>query len=241
VSWSIFREGGGKGAAQAWAQSLLQGIGAPTSDANVQVVYDWEVSEGAGGKNNPLNQGAVPGHPELTAGSSSAAADYVSLQAGLQGSIDYLNMSNYAAVKKSLIAGDAAAARAAIIASPWAGGHYGNGSSFATDPLPGKDSQLPGIINAGLSVPNPGDIVGSVGSTFLNGILDALGLPDVKELAERAALILFGTILLTIGILRFTGQDKNVVRGVKAYVTKGASETEETAETETGDEDAESE
>lgn len=218
MAWSIFKEGGGKGAAQTWAKDLLSGIGAPTSDANVQVVYDWEVSEGAGGAYNPLNQGPVPGHPELTTTGSQyggGAADYASWQAGLQGAVDYLNMGNFQSIKKSLVAGDAASARAAIIASPWAGSHYGNGSAFATDPLPGQDTALPGITNASVSNPAGG---------LINGVLSGLGVPDVKELAERAALILLGAALLVLGLLRITGQDKNAKRAGMAFLTKGASE-----------------
>lgn len=85
MAWSIFKEGGGKGTAQAWAQSLLQAIGAPVTPSNTQVIYDWEVSEGGGGKYNPLNQGPVPGHPELTTTGSQfggGAADYKSYSAG---------------------------------------------------------------------------------------------------------------------------------------------------------------
>lgn len=238
MAWSIFTQGGGKGAAQTWAKDLLSAIGAPSDPATVQVVYDWEVSEGAGGQYNPLNQGPVPGHPELTTTGSQyggGAADFASWQAGLQGAVDYLNMGNYAAIKRSLVAGDASAARAAIIASPWAGSHYGNGSSFSTEALPGQDTALPGITNASFNPGNiPGDIAGAVSNTFINGILSALGLPNVKELVERSALIIMGMILLVIGMLRVTGQDKMVVRAGKAYLTKGASETEAAQPDESG-------
>ena len=56
MAWSIFSDGGGPGAAVTWAQDLLGQIGAPQSTANEQVIYDWEVSEGGGGRYNPLNQ-----------------------------------------------------------------------------------------------------------------------------------------------------------------------------------------
>lgn len=246
MAWSIFKEGGGKGSAQAWAESLLRGINAPTTPGNVQVVYDWEVSEGSGGQYNPLNQGAVPGHPELTSThGGGGVADYVSLQAGMQGAIDYLNMSNYGAIRKALQAGDSAGARSAIIASPWAGGHYNQGASFATEPLPGNDNALPGITNASFNVPNVGPNIGQgVASGFLDSVLSTLGISDAKDLAERLGLIVLGVVLILIGVVRATGTQKDIVRVSKALLTKGASETsgeeEKPKEEEESDADSES-
>lgn len=239
MAWSIFKEGGGKGSAQTWAESLLTAIGAPTSPGNVQVVYDWEVSEGAGGKYNPLNQGPVPGHPELTTTGSQyggGAADYASWQAGLQGAVDYLGMSSYASIKKALVAGDSNAARAAIIASPWAGSHYGNGSAFATDAIPGQDNALPGITNANFITSVGGAVAGASGGVF-DALTNALGVPDVKDLAERAALILLGTVLLVIGLFRFVGRDKAAIAGGKKALAlvgkgKGAKDAESSSSVE---------
>ena len=148
MAWSIFTQGGGKGAAVTWANDLLDAIGAPKSSGNVQVIYDWEVSEGGGGKYNPLNQGPVPGHPELTTTGSQyggGAADYASWSAGLQGAAAYLNMSNFRAIKNALVSGNSSAARNAIINSPWAASHYGHGSSFSNEAVPGTATALPGI------------------------------------------------------------------------------------------------
>src|SRR6266498_3794003 len=117
MAWSIFTQGGGKGAAVTWANDLLDAIGAPKSPGNVQVIYDWEVSEGGGGKYNPLNQGPVPGHPELTTTGSQyggGASDYASWQAGLQGAADYLRMPNFAGIADNLRAGRAQEARTAL-------------------------------------------------------------------------------------------------------------------------------
>lgn len=235
MAWSIFSEGGGKGAAQTWAKSLLSGIGAPTDNATVQVVYDWEVSEGAGGKYNPLNQGPVPGHPELTTTGSQyggGAADYASWQAGIQGAVDYLNMNNFAAIKKALVAGDASTARAAIISSPWASSHYGQGSSFSTEALPGQDTALPGLTNAGATTAG---LTSSAGGALLNSLVSAFGVADIKDLMERGALIVFGCVLVVIGWLRVTGGDKLAVRGAKAFVTKGGSEVSRAAKRTSGE------
>src|SRR5271166_362077 len=100
MAWSIFTDGGGSGAAVTWAQDLLTAIGAPLSAGNVQFVYDWEESEGGGGKYNPLNQGDVSGQPNLTSTGSQyggGAADFVSWQAGITGAAAYLNMANFSA------------------------------------------------------------------------------------------------------------------------------------------------
>lgn len=222
MAWSIFKEGGGQGAAQTWATSLLQAIGAPQTPQNVQVVYDWEVSEGAGGQYNPLNQGPVPGHPELTTTGSQyggGAADYASWQAGLQGAVDYLNFQNFASIKKALVAGNAEAARAAIIASPWAGSHYGNGSAFATDALPGQTTALPGITNANFITSIGGSVANAATGGVFDALTSALGVSDVKDLAERAALIFLGGILVFIGLFRFAGRDKAAAEGVKELIS----------------------
>jgi len=145
--WSIFKQGGGDSAAVGWAQGLLQALGAPVTPGNLQFVYDWEVSEGGGGKYNPLNQGPVPGQPQLTTTGSQyggGAADFASPAAGIQGAVAYLNMGNYAGVKNALMNNDPAAARRALIASPWAGGHYGGGSGFSSKPVPAGAAQALG-------------------------------------------------------------------------------------------------
>jgi hypothetical protein len=217
MAWSIFKEGGGKGTAQAWAQSLLQAIGAPVTPSNTQVIYDWEVSEGGGGKYNPLNQGPVPGHPELTTTGSQfggGAADYKSYSAGIQGAADYLSMSNFKAIQQALKAGNADAARAAIIASPWAGSHYANGSAFSTEPLPGQASSLTGITDANFVSDGTNDLTSSLGGSIATGILgsvaSALGVNDLVDLMERAALLLVGFLLLMLGVIRLSGQDKRI-------------------------------
>lgn len=218
MAWSIFKEGGGKGVAVTWSNDLLDAIGAPKTPGNVQVIYDWEVSEGAGGKYNPLNQGPVPGHSELTSTGSQyggGAADYVSWQAGIQGAADYLNMGNFRSIKNALVSGNSSAARNAIINSPWAASHYGHGSAFSTAAVPGEAAALPGITDAsalGPMIPDTG------GSKVMDGILKALGLPDVKELAERAGLILFGAILVVVGLVQLSGTREKAIEISREFV-----------------------
>jgi uncharacterized membrane protein (DUF2068 family) len=145
MPWSIFTQGGGQGAAVTWAEDLLKDIGAPVTEGNKQFIYDWEVSEGGGGKFNPLNQGPVPGHSDLTTTGQQyggGAADFRSWGAGLAGARDYLNMPAYSGVREALRRNDPVGARAALIQSPWAASHYGYGSAFSDTPLPGRASAL---------------------------------------------------------------------------------------------------
>lgn len=149
MAWSIFKDGGGDAVAVSWAKQLLQMIGAPQSPGNIQFIYDWEKSEGGGGKYNPLNQGPVPGHPELTTTGSQyggGAADYASWESGLQGAVDYLNMPNYANVLSALKSNNSVGARNALWASPWAASHYGYGSNWNNSSIPGGSQSLSGNI-----------------------------------------------------------------------------------------------
>lgn len=236
MAWSIFTQGGGKGSAVTWANDLLDAIGAPKSPGNVQVIYDWEVSEGGGGKYNPLNQGPVPGHPELTTTGSQyggGAADFASWQAGVTGAADYLNMSNFRAIKNSLVSGNSTAARNAIINSPWAASHYGHGSAFSNQAVPGQGTALPGLDNSeGTANATNAGLSTAIGETFLNSLLSGLGISDVKDMAERAGLILMGTILVIVGIVQISGaKDKTIEIGKefvggKASVAKAATGVE---------------
>lgn len=144
MAWSIFREGGGDSVAVAWAKQLLQRINAPQTPGNIEFIYQWEKSEGGGGKFNPLNQGVVYGHPELTTTGSQyggGAADYASWDAGLTGAADYLNTpgpDNYPAIRDALRNNNPVAARTALWNSGWAASHYGYGANWSNAALPGN-------------------------------------------------------------------------------------------------------
>jgi hypothetical protein len=147
MAWSIFSDGGGSGAARTWAVELLQALGAPVNSSNITFIYQWEASEGGGGEYNPLNQGDVPGNSSLTSSGSQyggGAANYVSWNAGIQGAVDYLHMSNYKDVLAGLMAGNGVQAMKALWASPWASSHYGNGASWSNDSPPATGSALQG-------------------------------------------------------------------------------------------------
>ena len=238
MAWSIFSDGGGDGAALTWAKELLKADNAPDTPGNEQFIYDWEKSEGGGGKYNPLNQGPVPGHPELTTTGQQyggGAADYASYAAGIQGAVDYLNMSNYTAVQAALKANDPTQARNALIQSPWAASHYGNGSSFSNAPLPGQATSLIGTVGSvnGASATTgsvqPASLWGNIWNylngtdtsklkNLLGGLFGGGGInssqigTDIMGFLIRGSLIVFGAILIIIGALKFTSTDKTVTQ-----------------------------
>ena len=214
MPWSIFTQGGGSGAAATWAQDLLGsasqewGVNVDTP-GNEQVIYDWEVSEGGGGQYNPLNQGPVPNHPELTTTGSQyggGAADFASIPAGIQGAIDYLDMPNFAGIKAALEQNNPAAARQAIIASPWAASHYNGGSSFSSSPLPGQANAITGSSTSpatltGFSIPGLGGISSGITS-------------DIKTAAGYVLAIGGGVALVVLGVFKTANPGKSVSQTV---------------------------
>lgn len=212
MPWSIFSSAnGGDSAAVSWAKSLLQLIGAPTSQGNVNFVYDWERAEGGGGKFNPLNQGPVPGHPELTTTGQQyggGAADYASWQAGLQGAADYLNMSNFRGILQALRNDQGAQARAALIASPWAASHYGGGSAFPSTPAPNVQG-AGGFLPAPPFSSDPGASV----SSALGGLGNQL-----KDLALLTPFLVGGLVLVVLGVGHATGAGRKLRSATKEAV-----------------------
>lgn len=202
MAWSIFSQGGGPGAAFTWAVNLLKDLSAPTTTGNEQLVFDWEESEGGGGEFNPLNQGPVPGSAQLTSSGAQfggGAADYVSWSAGLQGAVDYLSMPSFVAIADALRQNNPSAARADIIASPWAASHYDNGASFADTPLPGQQTALAA---AGGSAETPSSSSSSTPSTA--SALNGLG-SDIKTYAIVVPIVIGGAALVVWGFGRLSG------------------------------------
>lgn len=213
MAWSIFREGGGDEVAVGWAQQLLTKLGAPVTPGNVQFIYQWEKAEGGGGKYNPLNQGPVAGHPELTTTGSQyggGAADFASWEAGLQGAYDYLHYGHYAGVLNGLMNNNPAAARAALIASPWAASHYGNGSHWPNVTVPGGTPILPPIGGgAAEATIQSGDANASL--TAVNDATCAWKLnipvaPDVCVFEKKQLRVLLGVLFIGgAGIVALAG------------------------------------
>jgi hypothetical protein len=217
--WSIFQQGGGPEAAVGWAQQALKMIGAPVTPGNVQFMYDWEKSEGGGGAYNPLNQGPVPGQPNLTSSGQQfggGAANYDNWQSGLKGFQAYMNMPAYAGVRDSLIKNDPAGARSALWASPWAASHYGYGANWAGVPTPGGNPMripsggggaLPGSDSTGGNPATCAWLIGwggLPGTSWLNDIFGSggnVGSGSVCLISKTQTRALIGTGLLLGGML----------------------------------------
>lgn len=220
MAWSIFSDGGGQEVAVGWAQQLLKLIGAPVTPGNTQFVYDWETAEGGGGKFNPLNQGPVPGQPNLTTTGEQyggGAADFASWQAGLMGAAAYLDMPNFTGIRDALRRDDPVSARAALIASPWAASHYGGGSSFPDTPLPGGQPVLPPLsgTDATLTAASGDPTLGGtcVGTTFphTSWCLKKTGLRHLTGGALMVAgglIVLPGVLLLAAFAFRVSGAQR---------------------------------
>jgi hypothetical protein len=235
MAWSIFTQGGGKDVAVGWAEQLLRLIGAPVTPGNKQFVYDWEVSEGGGGIYNPLNQGPVPGQPQLTTSGSQyggGAANFASWAAGLKGAADYLAMPDFRAIRTNLRANNPVAARSALIASPWAASHYGGGADFSNAPLPGGKPVLPAVgVGSGgttatltaaasnpaclLAMPTIDLKVTSVGGLCLLSKSEGRAFIGAALLAGGAAIMGLGVLVLVAYGLKSAGAGKVAGRALE--------------------------
>lgn len=225
MPWSIFTQGGGNSVAVGWAKQLLQALGAPDTPGNETFIYQWEKAEGGGGKYNPLNQGPVPGHPELTSTGQQyggGAADYVSWNAGVTGAADYINMSSYRGVKAGLLANNPTAARTALWDSPWASSHYGHGSAWPNVTLPGGPAILPASGSSGVpSVPGVPNVLNP--SEWVKGFANVMGVPDLKDLFQRLGLIILGGVLVLVGIKILSGDANSEITQVVSQASGGGT------------------
>ncbi len=137
MAWSIFQQPSGDIKAEGFAAALLQSLGVKNaSNQQVQFVYDWELAEGGGGRNNPLNVGPIKGLALTGSQYGGGAADYGSLHTGMLATVDYLHMPNYRALTRDLIGNNIQAAETDLFKSPWAHSHYGYGKDFPNTKLP---------------------------------------------------------------------------------------------------------
>jgi hypothetical protein len=231
MAWSIFSEGGGDGSAVTWAQDLLSKVGAPESAGNVQMVYDWELAEGGGGEYNPLNVGPDPDDPGLALTGSQyggGAADYGSWSDGLKATADYLSMQNFSDIQSDLQSNDPVQARNDLFNSPWAASHYGDGADFPDTAVPGKGTALPKDPTG--NSPTSSTVLPS----WLNSALSfATGVnvnddastakTDLVSYAERGGLIIFGGILIIVGIFVLVRGPARTEGAVAGAATGGAA------------------
>lgn len=210
--WSIFQTGGGTKAAVAYAGEVVKAAHLPQTPANVQFIYDWEKSEGGGGVNNPLNVGTVTGLASSGSQYGGGANNYPSVSTEIQAVTKELNTPQYADIKAAMARSTYRSASSALWRSPWAGGHYGYGKNWSTAPLP-HSATLTGTWWQALS---PGADIATVatggalapkGQGIMTGILGGF-FGDIEKYAIRALLIIFGAILMIVGLRALTDQGK---------------------------------
>jgi hypothetical protein len=129
----------GQAQAVSFAGALLRAVSAPVTPGNVQVIYDWEVSEGSGGWYDPLNGSDFGGLAISGQQYGGGANNYPSLAVNVRAMAGILlndTQYGYGAVVSALRANDPSAARTAICNSDWAASHYDWGASFSDAPLP---------------------------------------------------------------------------------------------------------
>ncbi len=119
-----------------WARLVLLYAGFPVNDVNVTVITRWMRQENYVDswwtRNNPLNNGWGASYGPGGTGSN------VDLVAAARNAADALQRNRgYAGIREAFMAGTSTAAiESAIWASPWASGHYANGSHWHYNPVP---------------------------------------------------------------------------------------------------------
>lgn len=229
MAWSIFTNGGGDQVAVGWAQQFLTALGAPVTPGNVQFVYQWEKSEGGGGKYNPLNTGPVSQHPEWTTTGEQyggGAADYTSWDTGISGPVYFLEhyqQATYSKILQALRNNDPVGARNALWASPWAESHYGYGSNWSNAVVPGGAAILPASTSGEKSVSTPPEAstVDTVASDETCAWKFKSGIP----LAKTACLISKNQVRSILGVLLIASGVTVGLVGAVLLVAYGLKET----------------
>ena len=110
---------------------ILAGLGndRPTA-ATIAFIVEWTLAEdggeGALSRNNPLNTTQSSNAETMTI-NSDGVRGYATYADGLAATLTTLRYGYYVDIVAALQNNDPAAAKAALIASPWASSHYGGG------------------------------------------------------------------------------------------------------------------
>lgn len=156
---------------------LFNRLGIRETPATVAAFFAWALAEGpiGGGAwlyNNPLNtRKGMPGG--MTDRPGTSVPGYTTEAIGIEATARTLEQNNFAGIRAAFRAGSSrvpgalrgaepsfAEIRAAIIASPWAAGHYNNGRSF------------PAGVNVKVEtekVPKHGGVVGAIEGAVIGG------------------------------------------------------------------------
>lgn len=145
-----------------WALDLLDGLGAPHSNSNLQVLYSWMYQEsgGGGGMWNPLN--TTQQWTNTTDYNSSGVKNYASYQDGQAATVRVLHDNAYSQIVLEFHKGDSSNGLiAAITSSIW------GTKSLSLKPLPVFNNNL-GVEMQIVPSPNPPTLKGRTAAALWN-------------------------------------------------------------------------
>jgi hypothetical protein len=238
MAWSLFDQTAVSPIS--WAQSELASLGVPLTAVNEQSLIAWALREGGGGTYNPLNTSQP--EPGSTTFNSSGVQDYPSWDTGIEGTTATIEQSAYTQIYADLQAGTGIGATSEL--GTWSGGAYDSLASTwgeAGQYLNGQSTPLPsgtsgssgsGTQQATLASFNPLNP-----STWVPSILGSvIGSSGIEDALERGALIVFGAILVIIGIIRLTGGSNQKIT-LNMPVSSGGSSSGGSSSDGSGDSD----
>lgn len=179
-----------------WAQMVLQDAGLPTTQSNLNAMVLWMQAEEPPSnwfdRNNPLNA-------SLGTSSTDGTGSYPSLTVAAQQTAAMIRQSNMKGIYSAFSSGQASGATigAAIIASPWASGHYGgNVAKFTGTPPPIIAAGSGAVLGSGASSGDSGAAPNGAGCSGKGGGIDILGA-HIGNACQLKALT--GGLLMGVG------------------------------------------
>jgi hypothetical protein len=224
----------------AWAAVALKKAGKPVTANNVQNLQRWINAETGGQQggwardNNPLNMTGYGSHPPAN---SSTFYSFSDLNAAADAFAGFMKQSNMSGISAALSANAPAPMfSAAVVASPWAGGHYGGSPTAIAKTPPAADAPTtknggPGLLgqigNAAWDVANTATF-GALGagssaidtaSAFVTLASDLTSPTWWRRIGIGAA----GLAVMTVGLVVFfastnTGQETVTAAGTAALL-----------------------
>lgn len=183
-----------------WARAVLNQMGLPNTQSNIDFLVSWAAAEGGNWDNaaqfNPLNTTyRMPGSTVMSGGNSAGVQSYQSWYQGIQATISTLD--NYSQIVDALRAGDAMSAdqsgQMADDLSRWSGGGYtsiGQNTSYGGTTGGGGVGGVGGGTSAGQvpQVPGMNDMPALVAYIKQNdpSFSWLLDIPDVATVLEQA-------------------------------------------------------
>lgn len=176
-----------------FATAVLQGLGAPVTQPNLDFIEKWITREGGGGANNPLNTTqAMSGATDFN---TVGVKNYADLDTGVQATLKTLLNGRYPNIVAALKTGNAeqadAAGKLAKDLSTWSGGGYTSLSGVTARPTNaiGSAGTTAGGASTGTGLGGAGDqaTYGDIDG-FLQSQAPALAAamndPEVKKLLQ---------------------------------------------------------